>query len=70
MGRSSVGCGGAHLFCGHLFCGVVQLGVRRLAVRQAGSRFPASHPMEVPLAERRSDENTQEDRPRRMVKVE
>ncbi len=53
-----------------LVCSVVHLVVCRLSVRQAGVRFSARHPTEVPLAERRSDEDTQEDRPRRMVKGE
>jgi hypothetical protein len=52
-------------------CGVAQLVVRRLAVMQARVRISARHPMEVPLAELRSDEDTvQEDRPQRMVKDE
>ncbi len=51
-------------------CSVFQLVVRRLAERQPGVRFSASHSMEVHLAERRSDEDIQEDGPRRMVKGE
>jgi hypothetical protein len=56
--------------CGSGRCGVAQLVARRLAVRQARVRFSARHFMEVLLLLSEEAMRIQEDRPRRMMKVE
>ncbi len=53
-----------------IWCGVAQLVARRLAVRQARVRFSARHLMEVLLLLSEEAMRIQEDRPRRMMKVE
>ncbi len=71
MRRSSLRCGVAHKGAAKLIrvrrsslgCGAAYLVVRRLAVRQARVRFSARHPMEVSLAERRSDKDTRRQAP-------